>query len=556
MANLAIRISTPDGDKEILPAAGYQKENLAAVLARHGYALNTRCGGLGLCRGCLVHLTEGAVAEEGRRVQAPATIRPCCSRPLDEGRLGIEIPARSLLAHTPLVVGEFQLRSPLSYRPLAEPSPGKKDLGLAFDIGTTTVVALLVDLNTGGMLARASAYNAQIRYGEDVLSRIRLCSASPAGLANLREAAVRETLAPLIREVCKSAQVDPARLAAATAAGNTTMLHLLAGEDPSPMGVIPFRPVFLERRILSAESIGLGGTGAGEDGACFPGDLEIHLLPGISAYVGADLTAGLHASGLLEYEGTAVLLDVGTNGEIILKHEGRLIACATAAGPAFEGRGLSCGMRAATGAVDEIVLEGQPPAARLRVIGKENASRPLGLCGSAYVDFLAEGRRAGLLNEFGRFEDKAYQSLPQESRRNGGGRAFFLRPGVPSFKSLAVTEADIASLLKAKAAVASGLLTLLRRQGLAPSEIGKLCLAGGFGRRVKLTNAIACGLLPGFHPGQVEVAGNTSLGGAYAALMDRSAWGRMESIRGMAEIVELNLDPAFEDLYIDQMTLP
>jgi len=585
---------------------------LAEFLARRGFALNTRCGGRGLCNGCEVLLQaqkarpdsngarlgtdacarSGGLQTAGRGAKRLAderdlrderdtrdtrdakgrdcvasggleTAPPCASALLTKtdfvsvkacgfplGRVAgafdeITIPRRSLLRQQPSVVDDFRVNIPMARDPI---EPGAR-LGAAVDIGTTTVAVLLGDLENGRTLARASAFNAQMSRGEDVLTRIEFCRAGGAAAAReLQRAIAGGTIQPLLDEVCAKAGVAREDIGVVVVAGNTTMQHLLAGENPAPLGVHPFTPVFLETRVIAARDAGLkfGKSGAG--------GVRAHLLPGLSAYVGADIAAGLVATGMIYDEGPSVLVDAGTNGEIVAKAGGRLVGCATAAGPAFEGAGLSCGTRAVRGAVERVRLGANPFEARLGVIGGDGAARetPSGLCGSAYVDFLFEARRAGLLTGSGRFV--APEKLPAGARVEADGRGggkLRLGPG-----PLWISEQDIARLLQAKAAIGAGLQTLLGALGISAREVRRVYLAGGFGMHLSLERAIGCGLLPGFEPGQIQVVGNTSLGGAFLAMNDRSLLDEMQALRARFEPLELNLQPGFEDAFIDNLALP
>jgi uncharacterized 2Fe-2S/4Fe-4S cluster protein (DUF4445 family) len=323
------------------------------------------------------------------------------------------------------------------------------------------------------------------------------------------------------------------------------MLHLLAGVDPTPLGTAPFTPVFLEHRVMSASEI-FADARFGETVKC-------HLLPGAAAYVGADLTAGIVATGLLYEDGPSLLIDVGTNGEIILKHGKELVGCATAAGPAFEGARLASGMRAVNGAISHVMFKGDPVALECDVIG-DGHTRPLGICGSAYVDFLARAHEAGLLNDVGRFNtdipgDLADRLLPVDQN----DMAFRLATG-PGKQPVVITGCDVASLLQAKAAIAAGIITLLNQFNLQPQDICNVYLAGGFGTKMDRSSAIACGLLPGFRVDQVHAVGNSSLAGAYLCLIDSNSVAEARSA-AQVRIVELNLDPSFEMNYIDQLCL-
>jgi uncharacterized 2Fe-2S/4Fe-4S cluster protein (DUF4445 family) len=323
-------------------------------------------------------------------------------------------------------------------------------------------------------------------------------------------------------------------------AGNTTMLHLACGVDPTPMGSVPFTPAFLEQRRGPGNEFGL------------PVNWTVIFLPGISAYVGADISAGAVCCGTRYGNRPRLLVDVGTNGEMLLSGPKGLFACATAAGPAFEGCGLLCGMRAARGVVARIECEREPFETHLEIIGGWDGA-PHGITGSAYVDFLAEGRQIGLLDENGRFDREFLAAHPDRFRREENGWSLLLAPAHPHLR---IGEVDVALLLQAKAAIAAGIEILLALQGIPASEVGRLHLAGGFGLHLSVPHAIACGLLPGFRTDQVSAVGNTSLGGAYLAMLDRSLAAEMNDLREQVRTIELNLDPRFEDHYLDHLSLP
>ncbi|MBM3860878.1 MAG: DUF4445 domain-containing protein [Verrucomicrobia bacterium] len=488
-----LQVESPKGVFTITAAS----QRLTELLRHEHLPLNIRCGQRGLCDGCDVELVRGTLVNlhTGAVMTAPATLCACQHR-LD-GDAAIRIPDRSLLAHKAQIVSEFRVNIPRAHAPLA-----KTGLGAAVDIGTTTVAVLLVDLRDGKIVGRSSDFNKQMHHGDDVATRIGLCAGDKTMVARLQEAIVQETILPLLgetRPVCFSVT------------GNTTMLHLFAGVDPTPMGTYPFRPEFLEHRVVKLPAFG---------------DADVHLLPSAAAYIGSDITAGILASGLAYDDGPSLLVDVGTNGEIVLKAGGHLLGCATAAGPAFEGAGLTNGVRATEGAIQKIRLE----PLHLDVIGK---TKPIGICGSAYVDFLAEGRRVGLLNERGRLKEPVFQVAP----------------------NIAITETDIAHLLQSKAAIGAGVLSLLERAKLTASQIKRVYMAGGFGLHINVAHAIACGLLPGFRVEQVQVVGNTSLAGAYLALLDGGALEEIRRVSRQIEVVELNLDAGFESRYIDNLSL-
>jgi uncharacterized 2Fe-2S/4Fe-4S cluster protein (DUF4445 family) len=539
-----LELELPDGRREIAVNPADTTLPLSELLARRGFPLNTRCGGRGLCGGCEVELRSGALVRRNggaAETSGPAgRIKSCQAHLVPATDAAVAVPARSLLKHEPAIVSEFRINVPWAQDPLV---PAAR-YGAAVDVGTTTVAVLLCDLATGKVLAEASAFNAQIRFGEDVLTRIQFCSKGGEAVAQLQRAVAVETIQPLLAEACAEARIGLADVGAMTVAGNTTMQHLLAGVDPTPLGVHPFSPVFLEHRIYAPRALGLGFGGAAA---------EVHLLPGPAAYVGADLAAGLVATGMLYDEGPALLVDVGTNGEIIAKVGDRLIGCATAAGPAFEGAGLTSGSRGVRGAIERVRLRRDPFSAELGVIG--DVPRPIGLCGSAYVDFLWEARHTGILQANGRLADDFVASADGAVAADEYGRRLLLHPGGAS-GPIWVSEVDVARLLQAKAAIAAGIHTLLELLGTAPADVKTLYLAGGFGLHLSLPHAIGCGLLPGFTPAQIKIVGNTSLGGAFLALNDRSLLTEMQTACARMESIELNLQPGFEDAYIDQLMLP
>jgi uncharacterized 2Fe-2S/4Fe-4S cluster protein (DUF4445 family) len=591
-------IESSKGRQTLPVALAEQSLRVSELLRRKHLPLNTRCGQRGLCDGCVVELVSGQLVHHmsGKTVSGPASVRGCECR-LAEGDVSLRIPHRSLLAYEPQVVSEFKTRVPRAHDPLwqqveipvselsdicaavarrtkrrrairlendvqldhshrnatayatieyredhwlitgVSDAPVASPLGVAVDIGTTTVALLLTDLTDGRVAGSAANFNKQIHLGDDVLTRINLCSTHPEMLGKLRELVVKETIAPLLEEALRAAKADARQVQCMTVAANTTMLHIFAGIDPSSMGIAPFTAEFLNHRVLT--------------GADSPFPFIVHLLPSASAYVGADLTAGAFATGLVYDDGPNLLVDVGTNGEIVLKRGEHLFGCATAAGPAFEGAGLTNGVRATEGAISHVELTAKPFTVKNELIGEH---LPIGLCGTAYIDFLAEGRALGVVNEHGRFEDvdgADSRIIPWRDY----GRAFRIAQG-PGKTDIVITEVDIANLLQAKAAIAAGILTLLERIGLTAAQIKRVYLAGGFGLHLSREHAIGCGLLPGFAADQIEVVGNTSLAGAYLSLLDCGALDEVARAAGKMEVIELNLDPGFEDRYIEQLALP
>jgi uncharacterized 2Fe-2S/4Fe-4S cluster protein (DUF4445 family) len=542
--SIHVEVLTETGSHRLQFDASPVNQSLADMLRRQGLPLNTRCGQRGVCEGCVVELLDGAIMplDDGGTIHAHGNVievRACTMRLPEAGCVTLRLPPRSLLAHRPQVLTDFVINIPWAHDPLF-----KGSLAAAIDIGTTTVVVALIDLADGRVLTRTAAFNRQMHLGDDVLSRINLCMVDATNIHTMRHAVVAETIAPLLDQCLREAGRRIDDLAGITVAGNTTMLHLLVGADPTSMGLSPFTPSFLDHHITTAGAIGLSAT---------PSDLPIHLLPGAAAYIGADVVAGALASGLIYDDGPNLLIDIGTNGEIILGRAGRLTACATAAGPAFEGAGLAAGTRAGDGAISHLTLHENTAKIRFDVIGD---AAPIGLCGSAYIDLIGEGRRLGLIDDRGRYRFDACGGAFADHRAALDQLTGLHIATGQGKRPLIVTERDLATLMQAKAAIAAGTLTLLHNEGLTPAGVRRVYLAGGFGMHLNLTSAIRAGLLPGFSPEQITLIGNSSLAGAYLATVDQSVIAALASIAAGINTVELNLDPGFESRYIEQLLLP
>jgi uncharacterized 2Fe-2S/4Fe-4S cluster protein (DUF4445 family) len=501
--------------------ADLEKRSLSALLRKKGLPLNTRCGERGLCKACLVLVKEGDEWVE----------RQSCQIVCGNG-LTVKIPASSKLIYEPQVQSDYCLGIPVALNSIF----GNQGIAIAVDIGTTTVALLAIDLSSGEVVRKAAGFNQQMKLGDDVLTRINHCLIDPSYVGQLQECLIQETLIPLLKAAC---QDELTKIVGVVLSGNATMLHLALGENPGPMGIVPFQPVFLAKRLLNSQEIGL------------PFDAKVITLPSTSAYVGGDIVSGLTASGLAYTSQKALFVDVGTNGEMVILQGDKKIGCATAAGPAFEGSGLTCGVRAGRGAISHLSIQkdGENITISTEVIGGNEAGRPIGICGSAYIDFLAQARRTGLLTPTGRL-------VPTKGLTAQGdyGLECHIALGLGK-KPIVITDSDVALLLQAKAAIAAGVKTLLSRVRLKPSDVDCLYLAGGFGMHLNLHHAVECGLLPGFHPHQIQLVGNTSLGGAVAATLDQGILADMSRLAQQIQVIELNEDPCFEETYVDSLLL-
>lgn len=421
-------------------------------------------------------------------------------------------------------------------------------LGLAFDVGTTTVVGYLLDLHTGSEIAVASAMNAQIAYGDDVVSRIKHAREQAAGREHLQQA-IRQVVSDLVYECAHHAGVPETQIYDATVVGNTCMAHLFLGLDPTYLGELPYVPAVQRSYTLTARELGL---------PLCPG-ASVYFLPSIAGFVGAD-TVGVLLAHLWDVgEGTRVAIDIGTNGEIVLAHGNRLWGCSAAAGPAFEGARISCGMRGSPGAVSQVRLN-----ERVYITTIHNQP-PRGLCGSGLVDAVAGLLDAGIVDSRGRLvHPDEVPHLPPELRArvaaNGDAdRQFILVPAEESAtgQSLSLTQRDIRELQLAKGSLAAALRTLLRIAGVNLEDVETLYLAGGFGNYLNPSSAQRIGLLPPEIPlERIEGVGNAAGVGAKLALLSLEERHRAEEIAQRVEHVELATNLDYQMTFMETMLFP
>ena len=393
-----------------------------------------------------------------------------------------------------------------------------KTLGIATDIGTTTIALHLIDLETGKRLTTRSGMNAQAPYGSDVTGRIKYCADN--GHEKLTEA-IRNQISEMITEACAETDTQTHDIEYIVIAANTIMQHLAAGLSPVDMGVAPFTPVSL-----------FGDEHLAWDAMPVNKNAKIYYTPAISAYVGGDITAGLMAAGFEDLDVPAIFLDIGTNGEIVLKHKNTYYCCATAAGPAFEGAEITMGMPALKGAIDHVKLGSND---NIEFTTIENGE-PKGLCGSGLLDTLAVLLKTGAVDETGRLlnTDKYYIT-----EQNDG---VFVTPG------------DIRKIQLAKAAIAAGIQVLLHFAGIQESDVKLLALAGGFGSYMDLESAAKIGLFPKNLLYAAKSFGNTSGEGAAMVFEAKDAKSKLEKIRNRCEYIELSTMTFFNDKFIDEMS--
>ena len=416
---------------------------------------------------------------------------------------------------------------------------GQADYGLAIDIGTTTCAMQLVSLSDGRVLANESSYNAQIRRGADVISRIDYAR-TPEHLQELR-GLVLDTLNELLAGIVESSEVAALSIHSAFIAGNTTMIHLLLGLPPRYIRETPYVPTVNNVPTFTAQEVGLH----------IHPHAVVACAPGVGSYVGGDITSGLLCTELVSNNNDVFLfLDIGTNGEIVLGNADWLVTCACSAGPAFEGSGIKCGMRATDGAIEYCDISADAREVRYDVIGY---GLPAGICGSGLISLLGELFLRGIVDQSGRF----FADSPRV-RRTESGLAFLIVDGAHTRdgRDLLITEADIENLMRTKAAIYAACTLLLDNLGLAWNVIARVYIAGGFGRYIQVADAILIGLLPDLPHDKFHYIGNSSLTGAYISLLTRRGRRQLQDIANRMTYIDLSSDSRYMDSYLGALFLP
>lgn len=411
--------------------------------------------------------------------------------------------------------------------------------GVAFDLGTTTVVGVLIDLTTGNDLAVAATVNPQVSSGDDVITRILQVRENPAALLDMRDSIIG-AMNDLVRQLTAQAGISPDQVYEAVVTGNTTMQHLFCGISPAALGELPFTPAFSQGLFLNARDVGMA---IHDNGMVF-------VFPNIGGFVGGDSVAGILAATLHVADKPLILVDIGTNGEIVLAHNGHLLATSTAAGPAFEGARITDGMRAADGAIEKVIVENGDISCN--VIGN---TAPAGLCGTALIDLVAELLRAGIIDATGRILQPAEvpENVSTALRKRiieGENNAFNVRI-VPAAESatgadICLYQKDVRELQLATGAIRAGVSIMLRKAGLTVDDVHEVLLAGAFGNFIRRSNASRIGLLPPVPTHKIRFIGNAACMGAKAVLLSRNFRVLADEIASMAEHVDLSSDPEFQ----------
>ncbi|MEM7224461.1 MAG: ASKHA domain-containing protein [Pseudomonadota bacterium] len=413
--------------------------------------------------------------------------------------------------------------------------------GMAFDIGTTSIVGSLLDLKTGEELAAVGMINPQAPFGADLMSRIAFAQFNPKNLQQLRGKALN-ALNDLIKEACAEAEIPASQIYKIVVVGNTCMHHVLLGIDVSYLGLAPYAPVIRDAQTLAAAELPLKAAPRA----------HVCTLPILAGFVGADALACVLSTRIYDSQEIRVLVDIGTNGEMVIGSRDRLVACSAPAGPAFEGAQIRHGMRGAIGAIERVKIDQD---VHCGVIGGDAA---VGICGSGLIEACARMTEAGVINPSGamtRDTETLPAAVAKRVIKSDHGAAFVLAWAEDSGKGedITLTQGDIRQLQLAKSAIFSGVAMLQKEMEVAPEQVTELMLCGGFGNYVDVASAVAIRLLPEMPVERISYVGNAALMGAQMALLSEAEWTRAEELLGSIEHVALAARPDFQDLFIDGM---
>ena len=414
--------------------------------------------------------------------------------------------------------------------------------GCAIDIGTTTVTMVLTDLTNGKLLAKGSSGNGQIRFGADVINRI-IEQGRAGGKKKLQDAIVKETLTPIIANLCKSANLSARSILRLSVGANTTMNHLLVGVDADPVRMDPYIPSFFGWDGLLAGDLNLPANPLA----------PVVIAPNIGSYVGGDITAGTLAARIWDMDEMSLFIDLGTNGELVFGNRDFLMSCACSAGPAFEGGDISCGMRATDGAIEACTIDADTMEPTLTIVG-DQGQKPVGICGSGIIDFISELFRCKIINAKGLFVREG----DRVKRDDHGMGRYVIATAQESEtgREISINEVDIDNFIRAKGAIFSAIDTLLQSVDMTPDCIDKVYVAGGIGSGINMKNAVNIGMFPDVELEKFQYIGNSSLTGAYAMVISDEAIAKCAEVAANMTYLELSTYPGYMDSFVAACFIP
>ncbi len=415
-------------------------------------------------------------------------------------------------------------------------------VGAAIDIGTTTVTMVLTDLATGKILAKGSSGNGQIRYGADVINRI-IEQGRPGGRVKLQKAIIKETLNPILGNLCKSAGITKQDILRLAVGANTTMNHLFVGVDAESVRMEPYVPSFFAWEGMRSGDVNLLANPMA----------PVLIAPNIGSYVGGDITAGTLASGIWDKDEMSLFIDLGTNGEIVFGNRDFLMSCACSAGPAFEGGDISCGMRATDGAVEACTIDKTTMEPTLSIVG-DPGQKPVGICGSGIIDIISELFRTSIINAKGLFVREG--SRVKRDSHGMGRYVLATAEESETGREISINEVDIDNFIRAKGAIFSAIDTLLKSVDMTVDMIDSVYVAGGIGSGINMKNAVNIGMFPDVDLSKFHYIGNSSLSGAYAMVVSDEAAAKTAEVAANMTYLELSTYPGYMDSFVAACFLP
>ena len=538
------------GDVKVTANAG---DNILELAQKEGIGIDAPCSGNGTCGKCRVKIIAGTV-------ESPESLKlsdedyndgwrlACQSRVM--GDVTIWVPAAAAAFKYDIQTADLSTQEELDrYNSELDELFGtgikrgckEKGLGVAIDIGTTTVTAAMLDLADGKVIAKASMGNGQIRYGADVINRI-IQSSKPGGREKLQSAVREETIVPLMTRLCAGSHRDKNEITRMVIAGNTTMEHLFVGEDAELIRLEPYVPKFLE----------LHGKTAGELGLPANPDAPVIFAPNVGSYVGGDITAGTLMTMLWNMSEMTLFIDLGTNGELVFGNADFMLCCACSAGPAFEGGDISCGMRATRGAIEECRIDEETMEPTFKIIGDDDP-KPRGLCGSGLIDTISELFRCGIINAKGKFVREG-----RRIKRDEYNASYVLAFADESStgRDVELNEIDIDNFIRAKGAIFSAIRSMLNSLDMTVDVIDRIVIAGGIGSGIDIEKAIHIGMLPAVPLEKYQYIGNSSLTGACAMLLSDEATDKVFELGRNMTYLELSSHPGYMEEFVAACFLP
>ena len=550
MANYTITFKCEgSGDQKVSAAFG---ENILTLAQKANVMIDAPCSGNGTCGKCRVRLISGIVDsgrssrlsdedyEDGWRLACQSTVAADAVLwvPAAAGAFVSGIQTADLGSSEE--VERYSAKMDEIFSAGISRGCSEAGYGVAIDIGTTTVAAVLLELDSRKIVAKTSAGNGQIRYGADVINRI-IQSSRPGGREKLQKAVREETIVPLMRNMCASAGVNADDISRIVIAGNTTMEHLFVGANAESIRLEPYVPEFLE----------LHGKTAGELGLPANADAKVIFAPNVGSYVGGDITAGVLASMLWNSEEMSLFVDLGTNGELVFGNQDFMLCCACSAGPAFEGGDISCGMRATTGAIESCTIDKDTMEPTFTVVG--NDAKPIGLCGSGLIDVISELFRCGMISAKGKFDVDGKRIKRDEY---GASYVIVFAEESGNGKDIEINEVDLDNFIRAKGAIFSAIRSMLNSLDMPVEAIEKIRIAGGIGSGIDIGKAISIGMLPMQPLELYSYIGNSSLIGACAMLLSDEATEKVFELGRNMTYLELSTHPGYMDEFVAACFLP